>query len=427
MKVDIKKKEKSIVGLTIEVSKEDLKNFEKKAYQKLSSQVKVSGFRQGKAPVELIKKEVGDNRFNQEILETAISQSYYKAIIENKLLPLGSPEVQLKKFVPGEVLAYEAKIAVVPEIEIGDYKKIKLKKPKKSEVKKEEIEKTLKNLQKQYAEYKIVERSAKEGDRVEIDFDAFLGNIPIEKGSSKNHPLVIGDKVFVPGFEEKLVGMKKGKEKEFELTFPKDYYKKDLASKNVKFKVKLNELFETKLPRIDDEFAKKVSPFKNLKELKENIEKNILLSKEEEKKKQLENELLEKLIKLVKVDVPEVLVSQEMQRMVEDLKINLSRSGLTLEKYLEDIKKSQNQLETDLKPEAEKRIKLGLALNKIAELEELKVTEDEVNQTIKERALNFPDSQEAKEEMQKEETIKEIRSYLLTQKTISKLLSYALE
>ena len=340
---------KSQIKLTIEVSKDELTKFIDKAYEKLKGEVKISGFRPGKAPRFMVEKEIGSERFQKEALEIALPETYYQAIQEKKLLPIGPPEIKMVKFVPSDSLVYEATISVVPEFDLGDYKKIIAEskiKPKEAKVEEGQIEEVIKNLQKQKSQTKEVLRPAQKGDKVEVDFEGFIEGKPVPESSSKNHPLVIGDGVMVPGFEEALIGMGKGEEKEFEVTFPSDFAQKNLAGQKVKFKANLKEISEIKLPEVDDKFAKGLGQ-KDLAGLKEDIKKSLekeFLKREETK---FESELIEKLISGMQIEIPQFLIDEEIKGMFSEFEQRLAQTGLTLDRYLEQIKKTKEDLKKE--------------------------------------------------------------------------------
>ncbi len=426
MKVDIDKLPKSRIKLLIEVSKEELGKYVKLAGEKLQKEVAVKGFRTGKAPLNLIEKEVGNARYQQEILEIAVSQSYFAAISENKLVPLGPPQIKLIKFVPSDILTYEAEVEILPEVKIADYKRIEVKKPK-FEVKKEDTETVLSDLRKRSAKVKEVDRPAGKGDKVEVDFEGFLGGAPLEGGKSQNQPLVIGEKMFIPGFEENLVGLKKDDQKKFEITFPKDFAQKNLAGKKAKFEVKMKQVCQVDLPTLDDNFAKALGK-KNLAELKKELNISIKEKKEAEAKRKMEEEILSKILEKTEVEVPESLIQSEVEREIENLKNNLERSGLTLERYLEHLKKSLDEVKLELRGESERRVKIGLVLRKIAELEKIEAKEKEIKEEISRILETYTgDREEFKKKAESNEVKKDIEGVIVARKTMDKLIEYAQE
>ncbi len=380
------------VKLTIEVEAGKIVLASDQAYAKLAPTVKVAGFRPGKAPKNIVEKEIGTERFEAEILDILLPQTYYEAVMQEKLEVVGAPEVKLVKFVPTDGLTYEAVVEIMPEIVIPDLKKISVKK-QKVEVKKEEVQEVLDDLAKQLQKFQVVERAAKKGDRVEIDFDGYLKGLPFDGGKSQNHPLVLGSGSFIPGFEEQLEGTKAGDEKDVEVTFPKDYHAENLKGEKVTFKVKVHTVEEIILPDIDDAFAKEVGTFKDLDTLKADVEKQLLFTKETQERHRLEDEILTAIAEKAKFTVPEGLVSQEQHRLMHDAENNLAQQGMQMAQYLEMIKKTPEEVEAEMKPEAEKRVKVGMILTQFAKDGEYKATEAELKKAVEDRIKSHPEAQ----------------------------------
>lgn len=403
---------KSRIKLVIEISQKELEKFINQAYQEISQNLKIPGFRPGKAPKFLIEQEVGNDQIQQKILEIALPNTYYQAIKENKILPIGPPEIKLIKFVPQELLVYEAIISVIPEIDLGDYKDkikksgLKLKKPK---ITSQQIEAVIKNLQRQKAKIKKVQRPSKKGDRVEIDFEVFIEGKKIDEASSKNYPLIIGEGVMIPGFEENLIGLKKDEEKKFSLKFPDEFFKKELAGKKADFKVKIKEIHELDLPQVDDKFAQGIG-VKDLKTLKSDIEKSLFEDLLKQNRIDFQEKMIDKLIGDVEIDVPIVLIQEEIDSMIKNLEKRLSNTGITLERYLEQIKKTKEDLKKEWQPEAEKRIKIALILDKIARKENIKVSEEEIDKEC-ENILNSAPKEE-RDKLEKELVSPDQRKYI---------------
>lgn len=380
------------VKLTIEVDKEALEKASDEVYRKIGVNVKVPGFRPGKAPKNIVIKEIGQERFEAEVLDAVLPQTYYEAIIQEKLEVAGAPEVKVIKFVPTDGLTYEAVVEIMPEVSLPDLSKIKVKR-EALKVTDEEVKETLADLAKQFQKSEPVKRAAKIGDRVDINFEGFLEGVPFEGGKSENYPLVLGSNQFIPGFEEQLEGMKIDDEKEIKITFPKDYHAENLAGKETSFKVKMNQIEEIIMPEMTDELAKMVGPFENLEALKKDIRKELERTKEQQSRKKTEDVILEQMIKQVKFEAPSALVQQETHRLLHEAEQNLAYSGMTLEKYYEMTNTTKEQLEEQMKPEGEKRVKVGLLLTKVAKEQKLEVSEKEVNETISKRTEYLPEDQ----------------------------------
>ena len=366
---------KSKVKLTIKLAPAEMRTYFERVYNRLASQIEVKGFRPGQAPKSMIISAIGANRLQSEIVDEALKESYVQSLKKENLIPVAPPRVNLK--IMKDLLAdtaeleYEAEIDLLPVIKIGEYKKLKIKSAswwnkEKIEAKKDEIDQVLSHLRRGQAQFKDIDRSLKSGDRAEINFEAFDKGVKIENLSSKNYPVILGSKVLIPEFEEKIIGLKKGDKKEFKL-------KLSLSAKEEKkelnFKVEILLTQEVILPKFDDEFAKKYQK-KTMEELKKAISEDIIKQKENEDKKKVENEMLEQLLKITKVEVPESLIEQEVERQVNEIRSRVSTmGGLTFEQYLSNLKKTEQEFKEGLKPQAEKTIKIGLALGEIIKKE----------------------------------------------------------
>lgn len=372
------------VKLTIEVGKDMLLTASDEAYKKLAPSVKVAGFRPGKAPKNIVEKEIGSERFEAEILDIVLPKTYYEAVIQEKLEVVGSPEVKVVKFVPTDGLTYEAVVETMPKVKVPDLTKIKVKR-QPVKVAEKDVNEVLDDLAKKLSKPEKRDRAAKQGDKVEIDFEGFVGGIPFDGGKSQNHPIVLGSGQFIPGFEEQLVGMKAEEEKEIEVTFPEDYHAENLKGKKATFKVRLNLVEEIIMPEMTDEFASQVGPFKSLDALKQDIEKQLTYTKEIEERRRVEDEILASLVEKTKFDAPEALVHQEQHRLLHEAESNLQQQGIGLEQYLAIIKKTKDEIEAEMKPEAEKRVKVGIVLTQIAKDGNYSASEKEITETIEKR------------------------------------------
>ncbi len=410
------------VKLTIEVEPGKLALASDQAYAKLAPSIKVPGFRPGKAPKNIVEKEIGSERFEAEILDIILPTSYYEAVMSEKIEVVGAPEVKVLKFVMTDGLTYEATVEIMPEIKLPDVSKIHIKR-QIVKVNDKEIQEVLDDLAKQLAKTAKVERAAKMGDKVEIDFEGFVNGLPFEGGKSQNHPLVLGSGNFIPGFEEKLVGMVVDEEKDVEVSFPKDYHAENLKGQKATFKVKLHAIEEIILPDLTDEFASTVGPFKDLSSLKADIEKQLLFTKELQERRRVEDEILAALVDKTKFSAPESLVSQEQHRMLHEAESNLAQQGIGLAQYLEITKKTQEELEAEMKPEAEKRVKVGIVLTNIAKERKYTATEQEVTESIKRKLeiYNGPELKQAEEYFETHEAKHQIENLVVGQKVLDYL------
>lgn len=385
MKVTIKKLPKSEIELTVEVANESLDPYLKRAAEKISKNYKFEGFRPGKAPVNIVEQKVGKMVLWEEAMELAIPKFYVDAVLQEKLEVVGQPEITPQKVAPANSFIFKAKVGVLPEIKLPKLEELKIK-GNKVEVSDKEVSEAVEEIRNKRATSVRVKREAKKGDRVEVDFTVKVDKVVIEGGQSKNHPLVIGENKFIPGFEDNLIGMKEDESKNFALTFPKDYGKKDLANKEADFEVKVKSVQEMKLPEIDDKFVKELGDFKDEKDLKEKLKANILREKEEKEKQRFEASIVSKIQEIIEkekeLEIPEVLVASEQHKMIHEFEDTLSQQGANLEQYLQSIKKSAEDFEKEQRPMALKRVKFGLIVRKAIEDHKIKVDAKEVEQEI---------------------------------------------
>jgi trigger factor len=381
---------KSQIKIEIELTDKELEKYSDQAVRSLSSKVKIAGFRPGKAPFDVIKAHIGEEAIKQSMLEFALPQTYFEAVKEKKLEVISKPEIKIIKDQP---LKYEAKVAVLPEIKVKDLDKIKIP-IKEVKITDEEVKKEIDALQKNYAVLKEVERPLKKGDKAEIDFEGFdTDGKKVPNTESKNHPLVIGEGSLIPGFEKELIGLKKGDKKEFTLTFPKDYHKKDFQNKKVTFKIEVKKTEEFIIPEINEEFIQKMMHKKMTKEEFEAKVKEIMQdSKKNREKINRENEFLNKIIEASTLEVPEILVEEEIVYIMEDMKYDIEKkTGLKFEEYLKMVKKDEESIKKEMAKEAEKRVKLRLVLSHIFKVENLEPKEDEITQQINKIVEYYPE------------------------------------
>lgn len=386
-KVNIEKLPKSEVKIEFSVPAEEFSEFVKDAAKEISKELKIDGFRSGNIPFEMVKKQVGEEALLKEGAEKAVQKHYVNIIIDNKIEAVGQPKIDFKKISMNEDLEVEAVIAVIPKIEMKEgweegIKKINKKfSEEKVEVKEEDVERELKFLANQRAKIVTVDREAKKGDQVEIDFEAWKDNAPIEGGTAKKHQMVIGEGKFIPGFEDQLVGMKAGEQKDFDLTFPKEYHQKNLAGQLTTFKVSVNLVQERELPEINDEFASGIGKFKSLKDLKENLTKGM---KEEAENKKMQNqrvEAIEEAIKNVEVELPTILIESEVSRIQQELENDIARMGLDKSQYIQQLGTTEEKLIEQWKEkEAPNRVKAALIMKKIAKDQKLEPSTKEVEE-----------------------------------------------
>jgi len=380
MKVTVEKLPKSQVKVTVELTEELQKKYYGKAAEEISRMVKVPGVRPGHVPAEILKKHVREGAIESHMLDTALPVTYAEAVKKEKLQVITRPKVKILQDNP---LKYEAVVAVYPDVEISGYDKFEVPN-EEVKVEDKDIEDVLKDIQRRHATYSKVDREAKKGDRVEIDFEGFdEGGATLENTTSKHHPVIIGDGTMIADFEKELEGVKNGEDKEFIVTFPKEYFHKPFQNKKVKFKIHVHQVDEIKMPEYDAEFIKTiVGEEKTLDEVKQNIRENLLHEREHGAKVKREDRFLEKLAEKVNVEIPDMLLEEEIDSMMEEFKNEMENRGINFQTYLETTKKEIADLRADRKKEAENRLKLRFALQKIFEVEKIEATEDEMKHEI---------------------------------------------
>lgn len=412
----------SSTELLITVDGEFIAPIKATTLSELKKDLKVAGFRPGKMPDNIAERNLGENYVQSHVMEAVVMRAYAKAVTDEKIQAIDAPQIELKKFVPYSELEFVAKVAVMPTISL-DPKKLVIKEPAVT-LAKNEIEDTLVHLQRQMAKRSASKDGAAEGDEVTVDFEGVRAGKPVEGAAAKNQVITLGDKKFIPGFEENLVGLKKGAKKEFEVTFPKDYGHQDLAGSKVTFKVEVHEVNRIELPKIDDEFATSVGAFKNLAELKSDIEKNLKASKQDQIKKEYEQLVLDNAIDKINFNVPLGLVDQQIDRLKQEVNNNLSSSGLSLEQYLKIQGKTQAEVDKEIKEEATKRVKIAILVRHIVDQNNLSVSDRELEENYLQMKAQYTDPQ-MKREMDHEHFRDDLKNHLLTTKAIEVLLQYA--
>lgn len=425
MQVKIQNISDTEIELTVSADQARLVSIKDSVVRRLSKNVKVAGFRAGKAPLNLVEKQLDQSLLQSEFLEESINQLYREAIANENLRPVERPNVEVKKFVPFNDLEFMAKIPVIGKVKLTNYKTIKVEKTKADPVTAKDINLVIDRLLTNSAEKEDVDRKCKVGDQVWIDFvgtDSKGEKVNGAEGS--NYPLILGSDTFIPGFEANVIGLKAGEDKTFTLTFPKDYGVKALQNKKVIFKVTVTKVQEIKKLEVNDEFAKKVGPFKSIDELKEDIKKQLKDERDYQARRAYESKVLEVVTKKSTVAIPQVLIDEEMEKYLEDLKKNIVYRGQTYQEYLDTQGKSEEEFKKDVViPDVTERVKASIILSEIAEQEKIQVTEQELTDRVGEMRRQYSDPQ-AQNELNKPEVINEIASRLLAEKAVNKLLSY---
>ncbi len=390
MKVQIEKLKKSEVKITVEVSEKTLLTYKSETAKILQNEVKIDGFRPGHIPLDVLEKHVGEKTFKAHMMEIALSDTYEKAIKENDVKPVAYPKVTV---ISEDPFKYEAIVSVFPELTIKDgYEKVKVA-AKKQEIKDAEMDEVLQNLLKKGRKWHDADRAVQKNDRVEIDFDGKdMQGVPLDGTSSKNHPVIIGENYFIPGFEEELIGLKKDDEKDFEITFPKDYHSKNFQDKKVKFHVKLNRVEESETQELNDAFAEELTDgkHKTLADLKVEIKTELGHQKEHDAEIQLENDVIEKLSEYFEAEVPDSMVEREIDLLLERLKSEVTKTGMKWEDY-ESLKKQDGKdIREEFRAQAGKQVLIRLGIEKLYEMEKITVSDEDVKTEIAHQVGHYP-------------------------------------
>lgn len=393
MSVKWEKQEGNEGVLTVEVDAETFNKALDDAFKKVVKQVSIPGFRKGKVPRGLFEQRFGVESLYQDALDILLPVEYPKAIDEAGIEPVDRPEIDVEKIEKGESLIFTAKVTVKPEVKLGDYKGLNVEKDDTT-VTDEDVQEELKAMQSRQAELVVKEEGAIEnGDTVVLDFEGFVDGEAFEGGKAENYSLEVGSGSFIPGFEEQLVGLEAGAEKDVEVTFPEEYHAEDLAGKPAVFKVKIHEIKAKELPALDDEFAKDIDEeVETLAELTEKTKKRLEEAKENEAEGKLREELVAKASENAEADIPQAMVDTEIDRMMKEFEQRLQMQGMNLELYFQFSGQDEDALKEQMKEDAAKRVKSNLTLEAIAASEDLQVSDEEVEEELSKmaEAYNMP-------------------------------------
>lgn len=423
MKTTVTHESDTRVKVVVAADHAELAAAEQVALKRLAKTVKVNGFRTGHVPLEIVKKHADPNALAQETLDAALNRAVAEAFLNNNLQVLARPEVEIKKYVPGELLEFTAEADVLPEVKLGDYKKLKAKKVAVN-VNKKEIDEVIERIQKGLSEKKEVKRAAKIGDETVIDFVGKKDGEAFQGGTGKDYPLVLGSNSFIPGFEDALVGLKAGDTKDVKLAFPKDYHVKDLAGQDVVFEVTVKKVNSVKLPALDDKFAAKAGPFTSMEDLRKDIKAEITAQAERRAKDDLKDELVKQLVAKSTVSVPSVLRDDQIRSLEQDLRQNLMYRGRTLEQYFEEKGYADRDawVKAEANDAADARIKAGLVLAQLSKELKIEATADELAAHINAYKQQYANNPKMAKHFDKPEAQREVANRLITEKTIDKLV-----
>jgi trigger factor len=386
MKVSQEKIEENKVKLDVEVDAERVNNALDKAYRKVVKDVNIDGFRKGKVPRGVLEAKYGEEVFHKDALDILLPEAYQEAVEEADIDAIAQPEIVDVFIEKDKKATFTAEVEVKPEVTLGEYKDLDLEKEVK-EITEEDIQDELNRRRDQFAELKVADREeVKDEDFVVIDFEGYLDGEAFEGGSGEEYTLEIGSGSFIPGFEEQLIGAEVGEEVEVDVTFPEDYQSDDLAGEGVIFEVKVKEIKEKELPELNDDFAQEVGDFENLDELKEDINSKLTTEAKERAENKHSNELIEAITENAEINIPETMIEDELDVMMNEMKQKLQQQGMNFEDYLEMTGSEEEMFRSQHRPDAEKRVKSNLTLEAIAEKEGIEVTDEEIENKIEEIA-----------------------------------------
>lgn len=383
MKVTVEQLPKSTVKLTIEVPVEECESFVKKAAERISKEVSIAGFRKGKVPYDILKQHVGEGAIYEEAFQGIVNDTYPKAVDQEKLQVAGRANIETIKLAPGNPIIFAATVPLMPKITLGNYKKIKAKKVAKAFDQKK-FDRTMNDLRKMRASEKLVDRAAQKGDKALLDFQVKVDGVAIDGGSALKQMLLLEDGQMIPGFIEGVFGMKKGEEKDVNVTFPENYHKKDLQSKPAVVHFKVHDVYEVVLPELNDEFAQSLN-FQSLKELELEIKQNIEKELEQESQQEFDSAVVKELLEMSKCDdLADSLVEEEVDKMVRELEYDIANQGLNFDDYLTHLKRTREEMRKDFEPKAQERLKAALVMRELAVEEKITVPGEEIEKELDE-------------------------------------------
>ena len=427
MSLQVEKMEKNMAKLTIEVAAEDLEKAMQNAYQKAKGRISIPGFRKGKAPRKMIEQMYGKGVFLEDAVNALIPEHYSKALAECELEIVSQPTIDITQAEPGKALIFTAEVAVKPEVTLGDYKGVEVPKTEIT-VTDEDVEAELKKEQEKNSRTISVEdRAAQLNDIVTIDFEGSVDGVPFDGGQATEYPLTLGSNTFIPGFEEQLVGAKVGDDVDVKVTFPEEYQAKELAGKEAIFKCAVKKIEAKELPELDDDFAKDVSEFDTLAEYKEHVKTNLEDKKANEAKRAKEDAAVDKAIENAQMDIPEAMLMTQCRQMLDDFSRRMQSQGLSMDQYFQFTGMTADKMMEDMKPQALKRIQTRLVLEKVAEVENIQPTEEEVNEEISKMAEAYKMEADKLKELLGERELEQMKKDMAVQKAVTVIADAAVE
>ena len=416
MSLQVEKMEKNMAKLTIEVAAEDLEKAMQNAYQKAKGRISIPGFRKGKAPRKMIEQMYGKGVFLEDAVNALIPEHYSKALAECELEIVSQPTIDITQAEPGKAFIFTAEVAVKPEVTLGDYKGVEVPKTEIT-VTDEDVEAELKKEQEKNSRTISVEdRAAQLNDIVTIDFEGSVDGVPFDGGQATEYPLTLGSNTFIPGFEEQLVGAKVGDDVDVKVTFPEEYQAKELAGKEAIFKCAVKKIE-----------AKELSEFDTLAEYKEHVKTNLEDKKADEAKRAKEDAAVDKAIENAQMDIPEAMLMTQCRQMLDDFSRRMQSQGLSMDQYFQFTGMTADKMMEDMKPQALKRIQTRLVLEKVAEVENIQPTEEEVNEEISKMAEAYKMEADKLKELLGERELEQMKKDMAVQKAVTVIADAAKE
>ena len=427
MSLQVEKLEKNMAKLTIEVSAEELEKALQDTYNKEKGRITVPGFRKGKAPRKLIEQMYGKGVFYEGAANALIPTAYEKALEECTEEIVSSPEINVVTLEAGKPFCFTALVALKPGVTLGEYKGVKVKK-QDVEVSEEEVDAEINKERENNARtINVEDRPVQNGDMTVINFEGFVDGVPFEGGKGEDHPLTIGSGAFIPGFEEQLIGAVIGEEKEVDVTFPEDYHAKELAGKPAVFKCVVKEIKVKELPELDDEFAGEVSEFETLEEYKADVKKKLLEKKETAAKNAKEDAAVDAVIANAQMEIPDAMLDTQVRQMLDDFSRRMQSQGLTMEQYFQFTGMTVEKMQEEMKPQALKRIQTRLVLEKIAEVENIQPSEEEVEEEFKKMADAYKMEVDKIKELLGDRELEQMKKDMAVQKAVTLIADEAKE
>ena len=427
MSLQVEKMEKNMAKLTIEVAAEDLEKAMQNAYQKAKGRISIPGFRKGKAPRKMIEQMYGKGVFLEDAVNALIPEHYSKALAECELEIVSQPTIDITQAEPGKAFIFTAEVATKPEVTLGDYKGVEVPKTEIT-VTDEDVDAEIKKEQEKNSRtINVEDRGAQLQDVVTIDFEGSVDGVPFDGGQATEYPLTLGSNTFIPGFEDQLVGAKVGDDVDVKVTFPEEYQAKELAGKEAIFKCAVKKIEAKELPELDDDFAKDVSEFDTLAEYKEHVKTNLVERKENEAKRAKEDAAVDKAIENAQMDIPEAMLMTQCRQMLDDFSRRMQSQGLSMDQYFQFTGMTADKMMEDMKPQALKRIQTRLVLEKVAEVENIQPTEEEVNEEISKMAEAYKMEADKLKELLGERELEQMKKDMAVQKAVTVIADAAKE